>query len=648
MTAVDVAPSSTHRSDIDGLRAFAITVVVAFHASFPGFEGGYIGVDVFFVISGYLITGVLLREMDEHGRIRLGRFWARRIRRLLPASTLVVLVTLAATVVLLSPIAWQSSAESGVWAAAYGQNFFLAVEEADYFAVETRNPFVHFWSLAIEEQFYVIWPLVMLGLARLAGFFRRSSVLAGGLVALTLASFVHSVDLAGSDSTWDYYSPLSRGWEFAAGGLLALGAPALDRIRTALFTNVATVVGAGLVAYSLFTVDAFTPFPGWNALPPVLGTALVIAAHNGPTSPAGRLLDLPPVQWVGRMSYGWYLWHFPFLIIAEQWSQSFGPVRRLVVVLLALGAAAVSYHLIENPVRYSAWLRRRQPANYGMAVGLLALSLLAAGGAYAAAESRLDDPRYVELEAAAVDFERISDQGCPPGADADVLVTTCVWGDPDGLATMLVLGDSHADQWIPAFDALGEQQSIRVLMRTEVACPALTSGPENALAQSCKATQAGQLDVVDAIDPDVVLITQWTGSFAGYDEATWRASVTEFGQALADRGVALVWVHDPPSFGTNPIDCLGIRSESSCTPDAPSATAATRFHADLVRDALSGLPFAEYDPVPDLCDDAQCTLRLGDDLVYRDSNHLTGTTARKFVDPLTMAISEALQNPAVG
>ena len=404
MSGTAVGPTAAHRSDIDGMRAFAIAVVVAFHASFPGFDGGFIGVDVFFVISGYLITGVLLRELDEHGRIRLGRFWARRIRRLLPASTLVVLVTLAATVVLLSPIAWQSSAESGAWAAAYGQNFFLAVEEADYFAVETRNPFVHFWSLAIEEQFYVIWPLVMLALARLSGVVRRSWVLPLGLGVLALASFVHSVDLSGSDTTWDYYSPLSRGWEFAAGGLLALGAPMLDRVRTPAASQVATVVGAALVGYSLLTVDAFTPFPGWNAVPPVLGTALIIAAHNGPTTPAGRLLDLPPVQWVGRMSYGWYLWHFPFLIIAEQWSQSFGPIRRLIVVLLALVAAAISYHLVENPVRFSEWLRRRQPANYVMAAGLLALSLLAAGGAWAAGESRLDDPRYVELAEAAVDF----------------------------------------------------------------------------------------------------------------------------------------------------------------------------------------------------------------------------------------------------
>lgn len=628
------------------MRAFAIAVVVAFHASFPGFDGGYIGVDVFFVISGYLITGVLLRELDEHDRIRLGRFWARRIRRLLPASTLVVLVTLAATATLLSPLAWQSSAESGVWAAGYGQNIFLAVEEADYFAVETRNPFFHFWSLAIEEQFYLVWPLVMLGLARLSGAINRNWVVPAGLVVLTIASFVHSVDLAGSDTTWAYYSPLSRGWEFAAGGLLAVGAPAIDRVRTPATAALATAAGVALVGYSLFTVDAFTPFPGWNALSPVAGTALLIAAHNGPATPVGRLLDLAPVQWVGRLSYGWYLWHVPFLVIAEQWSRSFGPVRRLTVVVLALGAAAISYHLVENPVRHSDWLRRRQPANYAMAAGLLAVSLVAAVVAHTAGESRLDDPRYVELQRAAADFERISDRGCPAGAPPEVLVQSCVWGDPGGDRTMLVLGDSHADQWIPALDRLGAELELRVLIRTAVACPALPSSPQNALSQECKQTQDGQLDAVDAIGPDVVFVTQWTGSLAGFDQQLWSMSIASFAEALDQRSIALVWVHDPPSFGANPIDCLGIRSEDDCAPDASTATAATRFHAGIVRSALDGLPYADYDPVPDLCGDDRCALRLGGDLVYRDSNHLTGTTARTFAPQLIEAVRAALEKSA--
>lgn len=633
---------SAHRSDIDGLRALAIGLVVGFHASYPGFDGGYIGVDVFFVISGFLITTVLLRELDEHGRIRLGRFWARRIRRLLPASTVVVLGTLAATVLLLSPIAWQSTAESGAWAAAYAQNAFLAVEEADYFAPETRNPFVHFWSLAIEEQFYIVWPLVILALSRVAGALKRPGALTLGLGVLALASFVHSVDLTGAASTWDYYSPLSRGWEFAVGGLLAIAAPHLARFRSPTTSAAATAVGTMLILYSLATIDAFSPFPGWRAVPPVLGTALLIAAHNPGESLVGRLLDLPPVQWIGRMSYGWYLWHFPFLIVAEQYFDSFGPVRRLVVVLAALGVAWVSYHLVENPVRFSDRLKINNPANYVMAAGLLVVSLGVAWAVHERADSRLSEPRFVELQAAADDFERIADQGCPDVARGDALETTCVWGDPDGSTTLLVLGDSHADQWIPALDSVGEAEGIRILMRTTVACPALRGVPAARLRATCFESQVEHLDVVDEVEPDGVFVAQWTGSLIGLDQDLWTESVRGFGNALAERDVGLLWVHDPPTFGSNPLDCLAIRSESSCTPSRFPAASDSASQRDLVRTALGEIPFVEFDPVPSLCSDTTCALRIDGDLVYRDSNHLTGTTAAAFADELGPLILQAV------
>lgn len=297
--------SIEHRTDIDGLRAFAVGIVVAFHASFPLFDTGFVGVDVFFVISGFLITTVLLNEIEAQGTIRLGRFWARRIRRLLPASTLVVLATIGATALLLSPISWRAAGEAGTWAAAYGQNLFLSVEDADYFTVGAQNPFIHFWSLAVEEQFYVIWPVVMLGLSTISRRYQRPHLLTAGLAILAIASFVHSLALTNSGSVWAYYSPLSRGWEFAAGGLLAIATPSLARHVKGAAVSVTTVGGIALLAYSLATLNSATPFPGWRAVPPVLGTLLLLMANNGPATLIGRLLALAPVQWLGRVSYGW-------------------------------------------------------------------------------------------------------------------------------------------------------------------------------------------------------------------------------------------------------------------------------------------------------------------------------------------------------
>lgn len=633
--------SIEHRTDIDGLRAFAVGIVVAFHASFPLFDGGFIGVDIFFVISGFLITSVLLQEVNTRGTVRLGRFWARRIRRLLPASTLVVLATLGATALLLSPISWRTAGEAGTWAAAYGQNISLAVEDADYFTVGAQNPFVHFWSLAVEEQFYVIWPVVILGLSRFARRYERPHLLTGGLVVLAAASFVHSLQLTNDGSVWAYYSPLSRGWEFAAGGLLAIAAPTMARHVKGSAALAATVAGMALIAYSLATLNSVTPFPGWRAVPPVLATLLLLAANNGPATLVGRLLALAPVQWLGHLSYGWYLWHFPFLMIAEQYSTSFGPGRRLIVVAAALGVAAVSYHLVENPVRFSARLRGSHQQNYVMAAALLAVSVAAAATLISAADDRLDSPRFVELQAAAEDFERISDQKCPEGASVESLVANCVWGDPDGQSTVLVLGDSHADQWIPALDKIGTDNQIKVLVRTVVACPAFPGGDDGAFTRRCVDTQTSQLDLIDVIAPDAVFVTQWTGSFAAFSESRWVDSLNELEAAMASLGVGLVWMHDPPTLGSDPIDCLGIRDEAACTPSRFAVAADTEFHADVVERTLdAGVTFV--DPLDVLCDETTCVLRLDGSLVYRDDNHLTATTARSLSSLLEPAILGAI------
>ncbi len=629
--------ASGHRADIDALRAAAIGLVVGFHARLPGFDGGYLGVDVFFVVSGFLITGLLLADIEQHGTIRLARFWTRRIRRLLPASTLVLVATAAATVVLSSPLAWRSTAEAGLWAAAYAENLFLAADAADYFAPETRNPFVHYWSLAIEEQFYVVWPLLLLAVTRLvpAPSRRRSLAVVLGLVAA--ASLAHSIALTAADSTWAYYSPLSRAWEFAAGGLLVLAEPTINRFRSPARSTMLVASGGAILCWSLLTLDGFTPFPGWRAVPPVLGTLAVLAAAVSPASPFGRLAGLAPVQWLGRISYGWYLWHVPMLVLAEQRLTSFGPAIRIAVALGALAPAAASLWLVENPIRFHPGLARRTGANVVLGVGLLVVSLTVVAVVDRAGTARIAEPRFAELAAAVDDLERVEDRGCPPGATGDDLRTRCVWGDPAAERVVLVLGDSHADQWLPALDEIGRAERLRILVRTVVACPALPSGGEGVVTTACERTQDTQLGVIDDVDPDLVVVTQWTGSFAGYDEAVWRTSVSDLGRTLGDRGIDLLWIHDPPSFAANPIDCLGVRTEGACRPPASEADTA-RFHRDLVRDELDGVAFGEFDPIPLVCDDSRCLLRRDGVLLYRDSNHLTATAARTFVDELAPAV----------
>lgn len=283
-----------------------------------------------------------------------------------------------------------------------------------------------------------------------------------------------------------------------------------------------------------------------------------------------------------------------------------------------------------------------------LAATLLAVSLAAAAVMVSAADDRLDSPRFVELQRAAEDLERISDRNCPEGATAEALVTSCVWGDPDGQASLLVLGDSHADQWIPALDKIGADNAIKIHVRTVVACPAFAAGTDGAFTQRCVDTQAAQLEVIDEVRPDAVFVTQWTGSFLALSQQRRTDSLSDIGSALADREIGLVWMHDPPTLSSNPIDCLGIRSEATCTPARFSVTGDTGdtgdtgFHSDLAERTLDKASTVFIDPVDALCDQTTCALRLDGNLVYRDDNHVTATTARSLSPLLEPATLDAI------
>jgi peptidoglycan/LPS O-acetylase OafA/YrhL len=310
-------------SDIEGLRAVAVVLVLLFHADVPGFAGGYVGVDVFFVLSGYLITRLLLRERLDRGRIALGDFYARRFRRLLPASTLVIAVTILVSRWVLSPLLFEETVRDGIWAAGWLANVRFILVGHDYLALEGfESPLLHFWSLAVEEQFYLLWPFLLLvaGLRTGTGQQAAQRLLRRitALLALVLAaSFVASVSLTRTDQVLAYYSLPTRAWELAVGGLLAIAV-----VRGARFTWAGTAalgwIGLAAIVTSgtLYTLE--TPFPGWTAAVPVLGTAAVIAAgeRGGSRGPV-RVLRWQPLQVLGRWSYSLYLWHWPVLVLGE-------------------------------------------------------------------------------------------------------------------------------------------------------------------------------------------------------------------------------------------------------------------------------------------------------------------------------------------
>jgi len=362
------------RADIQGLRAVAVAAVIAFHL-FGWPSGGYLGVDAFFVVSGFVITGVLVRERERTGRISLRAFWVRRARRILPLALLVI-----AAVVAIAPWAWAGAKVASIhtdalWAMLFAANWHYAARADTYFdAGSVPSPLLHYWSLGVEEQFYVVWPLLVVLAVAVAGGARRHRVAIATLaVAVGAASLVWAVASTSSDPTTAYFSTLTRAWELALGAALATVPRYAVRLapaaRTALsWAGLATVV----TAYLLVTPETGVPWPA--ALGVAVGTALVLVAGIGAPAPGAVLLTNPVSGYLGDISYGLYLWHFPLVVLAPVVLAATGAGSAAVVITGTLVLAVISHHLVERPVLDAPGVRRRS-----MVAAAMALVLLVAG-----------------------------------------------------------------------------------------------------------------------------------------------------------------------------------------------------------------------------------------------------------------------------
>ena len=353
-------PTLRHRDDIQGLRAIAVLTVIASHAGVPFVPGGFVGVDVFFVISGFLISQLLFREVEKSGRVSIPGFYARRARRILPAATLVTIATLVASAIWLSAIGLVEVVKDSLWAVFFAANIHFAAVGTDYFAAEEPpSPLQHYWSLSVEEQFYLVWPALLLVLVLVA---RRRALpkrlVFGVLLAVTVASFVWSVVSTSSDPLAAYFSTPARAFELGLGALIALVASEVAARWSALVRGLVCGGGLALIAVACVFYGDETPFPGWAAAVPVVGSALVLLAGAGGTAHEGAVQPLPiralgvlPMRTVGDWSYSLYLWHWPVLIIAQRMAGRVGPGLLAHVDLRRDGVRAVRAHV---PVRRAA------------------------------------------------------------------------------------------------------------------------------------------------------------------------------------------------------------------------------------------------------------------------------------------------------
>ena len=364
------------RPDIQGLRALAVLLVVLAHASVPHVAGGYVGVDVFFVISGYVITGLLRRQPDRGVRANLVSFYARRIRRIVPAATVVLVVTVVGAYYWLGPSTGGPLLTDVRWASLFAVNWHFIQTNSSYFIPGVLPSLVtHYWSLAIEEQFYIVYPLIVFSLGVLVAARRRPRALATVLVVAIVASSWWSVHLTAINAVQAYYSPFTRFWELALGGLLALTPPTWAR-RIPRLNGVLGVLALVIIVVAALRLTATSAYPGALAWWPCGATAVLLwTGQRSFPGAAATWLSWRPLQYVGNVSYSFYLWHYAWLMLPLQYATTpMAPLSRLVQIGGAFGCAVVSYHFIENPIRRSLWLDDRPYAAGLLLVGCLTLT----------------------------------------------------------------------------------------------------------------------------------------------------------------------------------------------------------------------------------------------------------------------------------
>ena len=697
---------SSFRPDIEGLRAVAILLVVLYHVGIPFVPGGFVGVDVFFVISGYLITGLVLREMQTTGTVSVVSFYARRAKRLLPASAVVLVFVVVASFFVVSKVDQPDVGMDVVAASLFVANWHFGLSAVDYFAAGIPSPVLHFWSLSVEEQFYLVWPWLLLLLTIPARRLGRSLLppLLVGLVVVAVPSLWWSMQQTASDPGWAYVSSLTRAWELAVGGGLAMLVPhlaRLPRIAAALLGWAGLL--AVLAAAMLYTED--TPFPGSAALLPVLGTAALVAAGTRlPDDGASRLMRAPAMVRIGGLSYSWYLWHWPPLVLLAVY---FGvdelPVWQGVLVGIAtLGVAAVSKKVVEEPFHHSPTLSRYPQRALRLGAACIAAGVVAglvlwlpgtlaarfapppdsAPGAAAVLGAPQDAAGPTASESGAPqasasakptaappstppgtafvpaltqirkDVAAVNTDGCNQQYDG-TRSPDCVYGKADGDRTLVLLGDSHAASWFPALEKIAADRGWRLVSLTKHACtiaPVTVYSPVLKRAYTeCDQWRANAFKRIQQEKPDLVLTANRQNYYvmSGGQRLGRSASDPRIAAGLAssyrqlDRYAGEVLVlQDNPMPGEDRVDCLSRHEDDPAACDQRLSEMLATPKPEKAAASAAGVAYSTTAWM--FCPQKLCATVIGGVAVWRDDDHATATYTRTLAPYLARIVDKHL------
>jgi peptidoglycan/LPS O-acetylase OafA/YrhL len=665
-TAITNSYRLGYRAEIEGLRALAILVVVGNHAGISWLTGGFVGVDVFFVLSGYLITGLLTQEFLKTKKLNLIKFYSRRLKRLLPALLFMIMSVSCAAILLLAPFDHPMQASAARSASAWASNITFAFSDLNYFSqgAET-NLFLHTWSLGVEEQFYLTWPLLILFFLGNYSWQHRQSDFRGllyGLYATFIICLAFSLFLSLTKPAWAFYVMPSRAWQFALGAIIFLWT---SNDLCPLFKKPKKLssathkwpyllygwLGFILIASSAILLDHNITYPGIWALLPSLGTALILITSNDNSSfSLNRAISVKPMQWLGRLSYSWYLWHWPVFLLSFSLFPSHNPVITLILAIASLLIALFSYHLIEQPIRQNKFTKPNPKSVVIFSFIFMGITVIGTTGWQRLAETWMHKPQMQQYLDVRKDIPAIYGMGCDEWFYS-ANVKACVFGDAASQHTAILMGDSIIGQWFPAVLKTFEIPGWRVIVLTKSSCPIIDEpwfyeriGEEYKV---CQIWRDRALTAIESMKPDIVI----TGSASHYNfsQSQWTSGTKRILDRLAPVTRHVILLRSTHNLGLDGPSCLAQREwipsflpfNRDCTSKVDDR------HSSLIytwlkqaANAFNNVSTLDMNTL--ICPEDTCYAERNGLIVFRDNMHLSS----KFASSLSSIFAKKVANIA--
>jgi peptidoglycan/LPS O-acetylase OafA/YrhL len=670
-------PVAGYRTDIEGMRAIAVGLVLLYHAGVGAFGGGFVGVDVFFVISGFLITGVMLKEIDRTGGMKLSSFWARRARRLLPAA-FVVLVAAAVVSWLLLPITQRTVFGNDIIAAAlYVANWRLAGRSVDYLAEAVgASPVQHFWSLAVEEQFYIVWPLLVIAAIALSKRTGRPvrGTLSVWILIVVAASLTWSIASTLDSPVTAYFSTFTRLWQLGIGALLAIKGDVIMRLPGKALSTAGWVGLVGVLTSGVLFSGA-TPWPSYWALVPTISAALLLVSgvRTVPNSPY-RLLSVKPAVWLGGLSYSVYLWHWLLIVAAQAVVGELSLAIGVFATAVSIVPAWLTQKLVENPLRFGDTMQRSGPAlsvgGAAVVASVVAGALVVASIGDVAPTETSNRPLGAAVLTAAepgssiedsveaiVPDPLVADQDLPDAYDGGCQVgetmteaRRCLYGT-DGDPVVMLVGDSKAVQWEPALQIIAERSGWQLQVMAKSGCAFSTADQirKGARYTACREWNDAAMAVILEVQPDLILVSNLARQGieptdpddARQDRQTMANGYAERWSELTALGFEVAVILDNPNPMTEVYECVAQNRQqpSVCTFDLVEAVSFSGAESQTAALASVGSGVGVIDLTPYICPE-DCPPVIGGVLVYRQSSHLTRTYVESLVPMLADGLTE--------